>query len=318
MKRVAAPLEQMGARVSGTQAGDLYPPITVSGGGLVGIRHVSRVASAQVKSAVLIAGMYARGTTEVHEPGPSRDHTERMLARLGAPLTVPGPRQVQMAPDGWDRRLAAQPLSVPGDPSSSAFLLAAALVAGTVGLTIEGVCVNPTRTGFLDALALMGAEVRQENARERCGEPVADLVLAAGASPSRGCELAGDLVVRAIDELPILAVVASRAPGTTVIRDAHELRVKESDRVATTVAMLRAFGVPCDERPDGLVVHGDAARVLHAGEVHAHGDHRIAMSGAILALAAPPGSVIHDVANVATSFPAFVALMARLGAKIDA
>jgi 5-enolpyruvylshikimate-3-phosphate synthase len=190
-------------------------------------------------------------------------------------------------------------------------------VAGSRGVTVTEVGVNPTRTGFLDALAAMGVDITRDGERERGGEPVADLTVAPGARPTRGAELAGDLIVRAIDEVPILAVVAARAPGTTVIRDAHELRVKESDRVVQTVAMLESFGVPAEERPDGLVIHGDPARVLRPGRVDAHGDHRIAMAGAILALAAPPGSRIDDVANVATSFPSFARLMAELGAMIE-
>jgi 3-phosphoshikimate 1-carboxyvinyltransferase len=326
MKRVAEPLRQMGARVDGAagkKPGDLYPPLEITGGPLTGIRYASPVASAQVKSAILIAGLYARGVTEVTEPGPSRDHTERMLARLGAPLTTPAPFTARVAPEGWDRRLRAQPLEVPGDPSSAAFLVAAALVAGAgpAGLVVENVCTNPTRTGFLDALAAMGARVELVHQRERCGEPVADLRIAPGGPAAlRPVELGGELVVRAIDEIPILAVLAARARGTTVVRDAEELRVKESDRAASTVRMLRAFGVDAEERPDGLVVHGDPDRPLHPGEVESLGDHRIAMSGAVLALAVPRAagaSRILDTANVATSFPTFAELLRTLGASLE-
>jgi 3-phosphoshikimate 1-carboxyvinyltransferase len=207
---------------------------------------------------------------------------------------------------------------VPADPSSAAFLLAAALVAGSApdGVTLPGVCVNPTRTGFLEAARAMGARIEEQGGRDAAGEPVADLVAISGA-PLRAATIAGDVVVRAIDEIPILAVLAARAAGTTEIRDAAELRVKESDRIATTAALLRAFGVPADELDDGLRVHGDPSRPLKPATIDSHGDHRIAMSAAVLALAAPAPSTILDVGPVATSFPGFVAAMSALGASIQ-
>jgi 3-phosphoshikimate 1-carboxyvinyltransferase len=314
MRRVAEPLGRMGARVDGRpgkKPGEIYPPLTiVPAGGLIGIDYASPVASAQVKSAILLAGLYARGRTVVREPGPSRDHTERMLRFLGAPIGA-GDGAAWVDPDGWDRRLVARPLRVPGDPSSAAFLWAAALVAGG-SVRVRGVCVNPTRTGFLDAIAAMGADIVRENPREDAGEPIADVVVRGG-RPLVGVELAGDLVVRAIDEIPILAVVAARARGTTTIRDAAELRVKESDRVATTVALLRAFGVAADERADGLVVAGGGG--LRPGDVDSHGDHRIAMAAAVAALVA--GGRVRDVANVATSFPSFARLVGEIGGRIS-
>jgi 3-phosphoshikimate 1-carboxyvinyltransferase len=320
MRRVSAPLEQMGARFEGrpgNKPGEVLPPLTVHGSALTGIDYTLPMASAQVKSAVILAGLYARGATTVVEPGPTRDHTERMLARLGAPVSVVGKNTVRVAPDGWDRKLPAQPMDVPGDPSSSAFLVAAALLAGGgEGVTVTDVCLNPTRTGFLDALRAMGATIEVRNPRERCGEPVADLFVAGRASLT-ATELSGDLVVRAIDEIPILSVVASQARGTTVVRDAHELRVKESDRVASTLRMLQSFGVRVEEREDGLVVHGDPGAPLRGGDVDAVGDHRIAMSAAILALVAPGATTVRDVANVATSFPSFRKLMTTLGATIE-
>jgi 3-phosphoshikimate 1-carboxyvinyltransferase len=315
MRRVVEPLRRMGARADGD-----FPPLTVGGPAGVRLRGVDYempVASAQVKSALLLAGLYADGPTTVREPGPTRDHTERMLASLGAPVTRPAPGVAVVDPTGWDRRLAAAPQVVPGDPSSSAFLVAAGVVAGgPAGVTVRGVCVNPTRTGFLDALARMGARVDVVNLRDEGGEPVADLV-ARPAPTLAGVELGGDLVVRAIDEIPVLAAIAARARGTTTVRDAAELRVKESDRVATTVRALRAFGVVCAELPDGLVVEGAPDRPLAAGAVDSAGDHRIAMAGAIAALCADGPSRIGDVDNVATSFPSFVALMRALGARID-
>ncbi len=314
MRRVAEPLGRMGARVDGQpgkKAGEIYPPLVISPAGpLRGIAYDSPVASAQVKSAILCAGLYARGRTSVREPGPSRDHTERMLRFLGAPIRA-AEGVASVDPAGWDRRLAPRPLHVPGDPSSAAFLWAAALVSGGA-VRVRGVCVNPTRTGFLDAIAAMGADVARENPREDAGEPIADVVVRGG-RPLRGVELAGDLVVRAIDEVPILAVVAARAGGTTTIRDAAELRVKESDRVATTVALLRSFGVAADEREDGLAIAGGAA--LHPGDVDSHGDHRIAMAAAVAAAVA--GGRVRDVANVATSFPTFARLMGELGARLS-
>jgi 3-phosphoshikimate 1-carboxyvinyltransferase len=281
---------------------------------LAGQAIESPVASAQVKSAIVLLALSARGATRVVEPGPSRDHTERMLASLGAPVSVPSPGVVLIEPDGWDRRLAARPFHVPGDPSSAAFLLAAALVNGGAA-RVRGVCVNPTRTGFLDALRRMGARVSLEAPRDEAGEPVADVVVEAALL--HGVELSGELVVRAIDEIPILCVVAARAHGATVVRDAQELRVKESDRVATTVRLLRAFGVEVEELPDGMVVHGAPDRPLAAADVDSAGDHRIAMAAAVAALAADGPSVVRDVHNVATSFPTFAALMGGLGARIE-
>ena len=322
MRRVVEPLAAMGAALTGQpggRPGEIYPPLAVTpaAGRLRGLDYTLPVASAQVKSAVILAALHAEGATTVREPGPTRDHTERMLAALGAPVTRPSPGVIVVAPDGWDGRLAAQPFVVPGDPSSSAFLVAAGVVAGgAAGVTVRGVCMNPTRIGFLDALAAMGASVAAVSPREEGGEPVADLV-AARAQGLRGVTLGGELVVRAIDEVPVLAVVAAFADGTTVVRDAAELRVKESDRVAQTVRMLRAFGVEAEELPDGLVVQGAGGRRLSAGHVDAAGDHRIAMAAAVAAQAAGGDSRIDDVDNVATSFPSFVALMRGLGAVID-
>jgi 3-phosphoshikimate 1-carboxyvinyltransferase len=315
MRRVADPLRRMGASVEGQpgrKEGEIVPPLDVRGGSLQGIDYVMPMASAQVKSAVLIAGLWAGGETVVREPGPTRDHTERMLGALGAPLDRPAPGVARVRAA---TRLSATALVVPGDPSSAAFLIVAALLAGD-GVRVEGVCLNPTRTGFLDALALMGAEILVENLRDEGGEPVGDLVVPEGRQRLRGARLAGDLVVRAIDEVPILSVAAAMAEGATEIADAEELRVKESDRVATTCAMLRAFGANVDERPDGLRVEG-RGRLGGGGEVHAHGDHRIAMAAAVGALAAEGETVIADVDNVATSFPTFVRCVAALGGAIN-
>ena len=324
MRRVAEPLAAMGARVEGAsradRPGEIYPPLTVhpAEGKLRGTDASLAVASAQVKSAILLAGLYADGAVRVREPGPSRDHSERMLAHLGAPIRVDADGVVLLDARGWDRRLTTASLEVPGDPSSSAFLVAAALVARAAEVEIAGVCVNPTRTGFLDVLADLGAVVRSDNVRDVGGEPVADLVVSSASSGFdrlRGAVVAGTTTVRSIDELPILSVVAAFADGTTEIRDAAELRVKESDRIATTAAMLRAFGVDVDERPDGLVVHGRPGRRLRPARVDSAGDHRIAMAAAVAALAADGPSHIEDVDNVATSYPGFARALNELAGR---
>lgn len=321
MKRVIEPLAKMGATITGEGGTgvDVTPPLTVGPATkpLTAIEYTLPMASAQVKTAILLAGLFADGATTVIEPGPSRDHSERMLAYLGAPLSVDG-RRTTIDTRGWNRRLAGDDFEVPSDPSSSAFLVAAALVAGATEVRLPGICVNPTRTGFLDAIAAMGGTVTLENQRTAGPEPIADLVITGGPQALRGTEIAGDLAVRSIDELPILAVLAARAEGTTVVRDAEELRVKESDRVETTCAMLRSFGVPCEARPDGFVVEGVGHRPLAPGRVHADGDHRIAMASAVAALAATAPTEIDDADNVATSYPGFALAMATLGATITA
>jgi 3-phosphoshikimate 1-carboxyvinyltransferase len=316
MRRIVDPLLRMGASVEGhpgKSQTEIYPPLIVGGGSIAplhGIRWVSKVASAQVKSAILLAGMLAEGPTTVVEPSLSRDHTERLMRALGVPLAVNG-QEVTLDPRGWDRRLPPRDLHVPGDLSSSAFLLAAATLIPGSCVTVRGVGVNPTRTGFLDALRLMGGEVTLENQRDEGGEPVADIT--ARAAGLRGIEIAGELSVRAIDELPLLAALAAHADGPTVIRDAAELRVKESDRVASTGAMLNAFGAAVEEQPDGMTIGG---RARHAGIVDSHGDHRIAMAAAVCALGLSGESTVLDVENVATSFPGFELRLASLGAKI--
>jgi 3-phosphoshikimate 1-carboxyvinyltransferase len=318
MRRVADPLRAMGARVEGQpgkKAEEIYPPLVVSAlaqGKLIGLTHHSKVASAQVKSAILLAGLAAEGVTTVIEPERSRDHTERMLAAMGAPLTVED-LTVRIDPRGWDGRLRARDFEVPGDLSSAAFLLgAAALVAGSRVL-VKGVGINPTRTGVVDALQKMGALITIHDERVVGGEPVADLECAGGALT--GIEIAGELAVRAIDELPLLAAVAAHATGPTRIRDASELRVKESDRIAATAAMLRALGASVEEHPDGLTIAG-GGRVA-SGVVESHGDHRIAMAGAVCALGAEGETLIRDTGNVATSFPSFAATLAALGVEIS-
>lgn len=320
MRRVAEPLGRMGASITGRSGarGELYPPLTIEKGGagstpLRGIDYVSPQASAQVKSAILLAGLAAEGPTRVCEPASSRDHTERMLRAQGVPLIVEK-CLVSLDPAGWDRRLMPLDVTVPGDLSSAAFLLgAAAIVPGSV-LVLRGVGVNPTRTGVLDALVMMGAALSIDMLAEMGGEPMADVTV--WGSPLRGIEIAGDLTVRAIDELPLLAAVAAHADGETVIRDAHELRVKESDRIASMVAALTGIGVEAEEREDGLVIRGRPGRV-RGGQAQSAGDHRIAMAAAVCALFAEGPSRIGDAANIATSFPGFIPLVQGLGGELE-
>jgi 3-phosphoshikimate 1-carboxyvinyltransferase len=241
-----------------------------------------------------------------------------MLAHMGAPVARAADGAIELAAGGWDRRLAADAFAVPGDPSSAAFIVAAALVAGAERVAVGEVCVNPTRTGFLDALAAMNARVELEARRDAGGEPTATIAVSRGAADEL-CDavIAGDTVVRAIDELPILAVVAARATGVTEFRDAAELRVKESDRIATTCAMLRALGCEVEERPDGFAVEGKGGLPFSACRIDAAGDHRIAMSAAVAGLAAAGDVVIDDVDNVQTSFPSFADTLRGLGASIS-
>jgi 3-phosphoshikimate 1-carboxyvinyltransferase len=320
MARVIDPLRRMGAAITGSARGvDVVPPLVVgpATGPLRPLDVELEMASAQVKTAILLAGLYAGGVTRVTEPGPSRDHTERMLAYLGAPLAAHG-RTTTIDTRGWDRRLAGAGFVVPGDPSSSAFLVAAALLAGAGEVRLPDVCVNPTRTGFLDAIAAMGGVVELADRDASGPEPTATLVIRGAPATLCATEIAGDLAVRSIDELPILAVIAARARGTTVVRDAGELRVKESDRIATTCAMLRGFGIACEARADGFTVEGRPDRPLDAAHVHADGDHRIAMAAAIGGLVAAGPTRVDDADNVATSYPGFTAAMTRLGAAIEA
>lgn len=313
MGRVIEPLSKMGVNIGSTNG---TPPLTVAGGQIQALDYKLPMASAQVKTAILLAGLYAKGVTVVEEPGPSRDHSERMLAYLGAPIGVDG-RRTRLDTSNWDGRLAGDAFEVPADPSSAAFLVAAALVVGAGEVRLPNVCVNPTRTGFLDAIAAMGGTVVREHERQAGPEPVADLVVRGPRAGLVATTIGGDLAVRSIDELPILAVLAARARGTTLIKDADELRVKESDRIATTCAMLRAFGIRCEEHPDGFSVEGQPDGPLAPGQVHADGDHRIAMAGAVAGLVASGPSVIDDADNVATSYPGFAAALRTLGAVIS-
>jgi 3-phosphoshikimate 1-carboxyvinyltransferase len=295
MERVSTPLRLMGARVDGRQDGR-YPPLVIRGGGLTGIDYVLPVASAQVKSAVLFAGLGAEGPTTVREPIPTRAHTEEMLVAAGADLHVGG-GAITLRPG----RLEAGELDVPADPSQAAFwAVAAAIVAGS-DLVLENVYVGRGRAGFLDVLTRMGARI--ERLSEDGLRHTADLRIQAG--PLVATAVAGAEVPALIDEIPVLAVAAALAEGTTTFRDAGELKVKESDRIATTVAFLRNLGAEAEPLDDGLVVTGNGGAPLRGGNVDSHGDHRIAMASAIAALVATGPVHVRDWAATTTSYPAF-------------
>jgi 3-phosphoshikimate 1-carboxyvinyltransferase len=308
MRRIAEPLRLMGARISGRAAGTLAP-LAVEGTALSGIEHRSAVPSAQVKSALLLAGLLARGETSVLEPARSRDHTERMLRYLGVEVRVEG-TAVGVGPA---REWSARDLAVPGDPSSAAFLVAAAVIAPAARITVRNVCVNPTRTGFIEILKTMGARVRLTGRREVCGEPVADIT--AETSRLRGVDIPAALVPQTIDELPILAATALFARGTTRITGAAELRVKESDRIRTMAEELARLGGRVRELPDGLEIEG--GRPLRGAACASHGDHRVAMSLAVAGGAIRGETRIADTACVATSFPEFWSLMNAVGARVS-
>jgi len=298
MDRIVEPLSRMGARIVASGDGR-FPPLRISGGSLRGITYTLPVASAQVKSAVLLAGLLAEGPTTVVEPTPTRDHTERMLATFGAPIRRDGDRVSVTA-----AALRGHEVRVCGDISSAAFLLAAA--AGIPGseLTIEHVGLNPTRTGFLDVLRALGAEVDVRQTGEDTGEPVGAVTVRG--RRLRGVRIGGSLIPRVIDELPVLCVIATAAEGETVISDAAELRVKESDRIAVIARGLRALGGEVEERPDGLTVYGSP---LHGGRVASAGDHRIAMAFAVAGLLAGGPVTVEGAESIAVSFPAFTRVL---------
>jgi len=307
MRRVAQPLTQMGAAIA--TGGDGTPPLTLSGGcALRGVDYTAPVASAQVKSALLLAGLYAQGATCVHEPGESRDHTERMLEGFGYPLERSG-RSVCVRGGG---RLTARAVDVPADVSSAAFFLVGAAIAPGGDVVLEHVGWNPTRTGAVEILERMGADIELLAEREVGGEPVADLRVRGAAL--RGIDIPEHLVPRAIDECPALFIAAACAQGRTVLNGAAELRVKESDRIQVMADGLAALGIDAQATADGIVIVGGP---LGGGHVDSHGDHRIAMSFAIAALRASAPITIADCANVDTSFPGFAAQAADLGLRIE-
>jgi 3-phosphoshikimate 1-carboxyvinyltransferase len=321
MGRVAKPLRLMGARLDGrpdpARPEGLLPPLVVRGASLHGIDYVLPVASAQLKSALVLAGLQARGKTCIEEPGLSRDHSERMLRFLGAPIHAePARRRVVVDPAGWNGELRPVPVAVPGDLSSAAFLLvAAALVPGS-DVTVEHVGLNPTRTGVLDALAAMGADIEVVPTAEAMGEPVGR-VRVRHAGVLRATRIAGDLALRAIDEIPALAVACALAEGRSELADLGELRVKESDRIACIARELVRAGVEVEESSDGFAVVGSGGRPPRGGHVEPDRDHRIAMAGAVLGLLSEEETRIPG-EDIATSFPSFADILRALGADIAA
>jgi len=311
MARVAGPLADMGARFEWPGEADRLP-LKLSGGALKAIDHVQTVASAQIKSAILLAGLNADGVTTVTEPEPSRDHTERMLRAFGAEVGV------LPAGAGWrvilkgGQSLIATPVSIPGDPSSAAFPLAAALIVPGSQVTVEGVMLNPLRTGLFETWREMGADLTVTNRRTAGGEEVGDVT--ARHSRLKGVVVPPERAASMIDEYPILAATAAFADGATVMRGIGEMRVKESDRIALMAAGLQACGVAVEEEPEGFTVTGGPVR--GGATVATHGDHRIAMSHLVLGLAAAEPVTVDEPAMIATSFPGFVELMRGLGADI--
>jgi len=302
MRRIVEPLSAMGAKIADE---DGHAPLQITGRELHGRTHRLPMASAQVKSALLLAGLFARGRTTVCQPGPARDHTERLLKTIGAAIHVEGLDVSIVPPD----RLSSFSLRVPGDISSAAFPLVAALLIPGSEITLRSVGLNPTRTGILDVLIGMGARIDVENRRVEGGEPVGDLTIRS--SELVGTTIGGDTVVRMIDEIPIFAVAAACARGTTTVKDAEELRVKESDRIATVVAELRTLGAEIEELPDGFSVTG--VERLRGGIVDSHRDHRLAMALAVAGMAAEERVTVRDAEYATDSYPGFPEQLEGLG-----
>ncbi|MBK7540452.1 MAG: 3-phosphoshikimate 1-carboxyvinyltransferase [Candidatus Competibacteraceae bacterium] len=308
MRRVTDPLARMGAWIESSEQGTA--PLRIHGGRrLTGIDYPLPVASAQVKSCLLLAGLYAGGETRITEPAPTRDHTERMLEGFGYPLRRENERTIAVARGG---RLTGTELDIPADISSSAFFLVGASIAPGSDLVLEHVGVNPTRSGVIDILRLMGADIEILNSRLAGGEPVADLRVRH--APLHGIRIPETLVPLAIDEFPALFVAAACATGETILTGAEELRVKESDRIQVMADGLSALGIVAEPASDGITIHGGA---LAGGTIDSHGDHRVAMSFAVAALRADSALRIQDCANVDTSFPGFVMLARKVGLAVQ-
>lgn len=304
MGRVVTPLRQMGAQIWGRD-GDRLAPLAIRGSNLQGIHYDSPVASAQVKSAVLLAGLYARGETSVTEPAQSRDHTERMLAGFGADIKTDGLTAVIRSGE-----LTGQQVLVPGDISSAAFFLAAAAIFPGAQITVRNLGLNPTRTGMIEVLEAMGAIIAIDNRRTVSGEELGDVTVTG--AELKGMQIGGEIIPRLIDEIPVLAVVAARAQGQTVIRDAQELKVKESNRLQAIATELRRFGADINETEDGLLIKG--GRKLYTGAVcESYHDHRIAMAGALMGLVAEGNTTVHHAECINISLPGFAQLLTGLG-----
>jgi 3-phosphoshikimate 1-carboxyvinyltransferase len=306
MKRILTPLQMMGANIT---AVDNRAPLTIKPAKMHGMKYEMPVASAQVKSAILLAGLFAGGATAVVQPGPARDHTERMLSSMGVDIVTEGDTIV-LTPNG---SLRPMDLTVPGDISSAAFLIVAALLVPDSDITLTGINLNPTRTGLLDVLLAMGADITVTETGLEAGEPVGEIRIRH--SVLKGTQVGGDVVVEMIDEFPILMVAALAAEGETVVRDAQELRVKETDRISVMAAELSKLGAHITETPDGFIIRGP--QKLHAATVEGHDDHRGSMSLSVAGLIADGETTVLDARCASDSFPGFSETLAALGANIS-
>lgn len=309
MRRVTEPLQEMGAHIVAENG---RAPLHIEPAALQGVTYRMKVASAQVKSAILLAGLYAAGETRIYQPGPARDHTERMLAAMGVDVVTDG-NWVTLTPPAAGEPLRPLDLTVPGDISSAAFPLVAAALVPHSEITINNVGANETRTGIFAVLREMGAQVTQTNRRVTGGETAVDLTVRF--DELHGTTVRGETVVRAIDEFPILAVAATQAAGATRVCDAAELRVKEVDRISVLAGELRKLGVAMEEHDDGFTVHGPTR--LYGAEVDSHDDHRLGMSLAVAGLVTHGLTLVHDARCVHDSFPGFVETMQQLGANLE-
>ena len=296
MARVTGPLKMMNAQIDGRKNGQ-YTPLVIRGGSLTGVHYVSPIASAQVKSAVLLAGIGAQGETKVTEPYRSRDHTERMLKAFGVEVKT---TEKSAAVIGG-QRLTGTSVNVPGDISSAAFLLAAGAIIPESSIKLKHVGINPTRTGILDVLLQMGAEISVTEEEQFGYEPVATLEIKA--SRLQGITISGEIIPRLIDEIPVIAVLATQAHGTTVIKDAEELKVKETNRIDTMVAQLKSLGADIEATPDGMIITGPTT--LKGGKVQSFGDHRIGMAMAICGLVSEQPVIVKDTSAISVSYPGF-------------
>lgn len=309
MARIIEPLRAMGAAIM-ARDGDRLPPLAIHGKSpLHGIDYQMPIASAQVKSALLVAGLYADGPTIIREPAPSRDHTERMLSALGVSVERLSPNEVRLTPPSSTFRLPPSPFRLPSDFSSAAFFIVAALLVAGSQICIEAVGLNPTRTGLLDVIARMGGKCKLENQIDKNGEPAGDLVVSSG--ELKGTVVGGAEIPRMIDEFPVFAIAATQASGETHVRDAAELRAKESDRISSLTEELRRMGAQIEPHVDGFTIAGPTR--LRGARVNAHSDHRLAMSLAVAALVAEGETVIEGWECVGDSFPNFAQVLSDLG-----
>lgn len=321
MRRIVEPLTARGAVMKGvphpTRAGDVTAPLDIgplpAGERLGPLEYALPVPSAQVKSALLLSGLFASGPTVIREPLVSRDHTERMLDALGVPIDAVGP-MLRLHPPADPKSLGAFELELPGDLSAAAFVLAAATLVAGSKVTARGVGLNPTRSGIMDVLLMLGGTLGITPRGDALGESFGDVTV--DSTELCAGSIGGELALRAIDEIPIACALAARARGTSRFLDLAELRVKETDRIAAMVKVLTAFGVAAEERPDGLLVEGRPDRPLSAARVSSGGDHRVAMTAAVLGLVADGESVVDDVDCIATSFPRFAGTLRALGAEL--